>query len=187
MSTPKDIFPTIDNTGPSDGLGSPNPHTSDINKRKREHEDDARQALPRKRHNSTNGDQVSRYSYIDQTSRHPSINQSSDTPSINPADLTRTFPLPSNNTPKPSIITTSSLLSYPHPLPNTYPPQKLQKSQTNVGMKHKRQQVTLRLWIWVAMLRSHCRDLGILNAEHEKNIKEMEALVVEYGGYVITS
>jgi hypothetical protein len=26
-----------------------------------------------------------------------------------------------------------------------------------------------------------------LNAEHEKNIKEMEALVVEYGGYVIAS
>jgi hypothetical protein len=26
-----------------------------------------------------------------------------------------------------------------------------------------------------------------LNAEHEKNIKEMEALVVEYGRYVIAS
>jgi hypothetical protein len=37
------------------------------------------------------------------------------------------------------------------------------------------------------MLRSHCRDLGILIAEHEKNIKEMEALVVEYGRYFIAS
>jgi hypothetical protein len=158
-----------------DGPASPNFHTSDINKRKRKHEDDARQALPRKRHNSTNGNQ---------TSHHSSRNQFI---SIHHVDLARNFGLHPYNAPKPSTtITPSSLSSTPQPT-NTSSPQKLQKSQTNVDMEQKRQQVALRLWIWVAMLRSHCRDLGILSAEHEKNIKEMEALVVEYGRYVIAS
>jgi hypothetical protein len=170
MFTSKDVLPTVNNAT-LDERGSPIPHTSNINKQKRKHEDNVIQISPRKRLTPTDKPQ---------TSRHPSINQFSDTPSINPADLTRTFSLHPYNAPKPFTITTPSSLPYPHHPSNTSPPQRLQKSQTNVGMKHKRQQVALRLWIWVAMLRSHCRDLGILSAEHEKNIKEMEALVVEY-------
>jgi hypothetical protein len=163
MSTSKDVLSTVNNTGPFHESGLSISHTSNINKGKRKHEDNASQISPRKRHNSTDGDQ---------TPRHSSINQSYSSPSISPADLENNF----GRTP--------SLLSYTHQISNTCSPQRLQKSQTDFAIEYKRQQMVLRLWTYVAMLESYCKDLGISNAEQERTRKEMEALVEEYGGYI---
>jgi hypothetical protein len=174
MSTSKHLLPAIDNAT-LDESGSPIPHTSNINKRECKHEDNASQISPRKRHNSTDEPQ---------TSHHSSITQFYSSPSISPADLTHNFRPHADDPPNPLTITTSSLLSYPHQITNTCSPQKLQKSQSSFDIEYQRQQVVLRLWTWVAMLESYCKDLGIFNAEQERTLKEMEKLVEEYGGYV---